>query len=52
MIAADAAFSYTGAKLSNDAETDKAARRLHHNVAIYSMGLTVLSGAAMKLWNK
>ena len=52
MIAADAAFSYTGAKLSNDAETDKSARMLHHNVALYSMGVTVLSGAAMKLWNK
>lgn len=52
MIAADAAFTYTGAKLSNDAETDKSARRLHHNVALYSMGVTVLSGAAMKLWNK
>lgn len=52
MIAADAAFTYTGAKLSNDAETDKSARTLHHNVAVYSMGVTVLSGAAMKLWNK
>lgn len=52
MIAADAAFTYTGAKLSNDAETDKSARTLHHNVALYSIGVTVLSGAAMKLWNK
>lgn len=52
MIAADAAFSYTGAKLSNDAESSKPARRLHHNVALISMGVTVVSGTAMKIWNK
>lgn len=52
MIAADAAFSYTGAKLANEAETSQSARNLHHQVALYSMGITVLSGAAMKLWNK
>ena len=52
MIAADAAFSYTGAKLSNDAETSSSARTLHHRVALISMGVTVLSGTAMKIWNK
>jgi hypothetical protein len=52
MIAADAAFSYTGAKLSNDAETNNAARQRHHNVALISMGVTVVSGTAMKIWNK
>jgi hypothetical protein len=52
MIAADAAFSYTGAKLSNEAETSSSARTLHHQVALISMGVTVVSGAAMKLWNK
>ncbi len=52
MIACDAAFSYTGAKLSNEAETSSSARQLHYQVALVSMGVTVLSGTAMKLWNK
>jgi hypothetical protein len=52
MLAADAAFSYTGAKLSNDAETSNSARQLHHRVALISMGVTVVSGTAMKIWNK
>jgi hypothetical protein len=52
MIACDAALSYTGAKLSNDAETSNSARHLHHQVALISMGVTVLSGTAMKIWNK
>ena len=52
MIACDAAFSYTGAKLSNDAETSNSARTLYHQVALISMGVTVLSGTAMKIWNK
>lgn len=52
MLAADAAFSYTGAQLANEAETSSSKRRLHRTVALYSMGLTVLSGTAMKLWNK
>ncbi len=52
MIACDAAFSYTGAKLSNEAETSNSARQLHHQVALISMGVTVVSGAAMKIWNK
>jgi len=52
MLACDAAFSYTGAKLSNDAETSNSARHLHHQVALISMGVTVLSGTAMKIWNK
>jgi hypothetical protein len=52
MIACDAAFSYTGAKLSNEAETSSSARTLHYQVALVAMGVTVLSGTAMKLWNK
>jgi hypothetical protein len=52
LIACDAAFSYTGAKLSEDAETSNSARHLHHQVALISMGVTVLSGTAMKIWNK
>ena len=52
MIAADAAFTYAGAKLSNEAETDASKRRLHRTVALSAMGLTVVSGTAMKLWNR
>jgi hypothetical protein len=52
MLACDAAFSYTGAKLANEAETSNSARQLHYQVALVSMGVTVLSGTAMKLWNK
>ena len=52
MIAVDAAFTYTGAKLSNEAEDERAERREHRTVALYAMGVTVISGAAMKIWNR
>jgi hypothetical protein len=52
MLAADAAFTYAGAKLANEAETDASKRRLHRTVALSAMGLTVVSGTAMKLWNR
>jgi len=52
MLAADAAFTYAGAKLSNEAETDASKRRLHRTVALSAMGLTVVSGTVMKLWNR
>ena len=52
MLAADAAFTYAGAKLSNEAETDASKRRLHRTVALSAMGLTVMSGTVMKLWNR
>lgn len=52
MLTADAAFTYAGAKLSNQAETDASKRRLHRTVALSAMGLTVVSGTAMKLWNR
>ena len=52
MVTADAAFTYAGAKLSNEAETDASKRRLHRTVALSAMGLTVISGTAMKLWNR
>lgn len=52
MLTADAAFTYAGAKLSNEAETDASKRRLHRTVALSAMGLTVVSGTAMKLWNR
>ena len=34
------------------AETSNSARHLHHQVALISMGVTVVSGTAMKIWNK
>jgi len=52
MVAADAAFTYAGAKLSNEAETDASKRRLHRTVALSARGLTMISGTAMKLWNR
>jgi hypothetical protein len=52
MLTADAAFTYAGAKLSNEAETDASKRRLHRTVALSAMGLTAISGTAMKLWNR
>jgi len=52
MLTADAAFTYAGAKLSNEAETDASKRRLHRTVALSAMGLTMVSGTVMKLWNR
>jgi hypothetical protein len=52
MIGADAAFTYAGAKLSNEAEQSQVKRREHRTVALSAMGLTVVSGVAMKLWNR
>ena len=52
MLAADAGFTYAGVKLSKDAETDFNKRREHRTIALSSMAVTVLSGLAMKLYNK
>jgi hypothetical protein len=52
MLAADAGFTYAGVKLSKDAETDFNKRREHRTIALSSMALTVVSGLAMKLYNK
>lgn len=52
MLGTDFAFSYTGAKLSNEAENSADKRRLHREVALVSIGVTVASGLAMKIWNK
>ena len=43
---------YAGAKLSKDAETDFNKRREHRTLALSSMALTLVSGLAMKLYNK
>jgi hypothetical protein len=52
MLTADAGFTYAGVKLSKDAETDFNKRREHRTIALSSMALTVVSGLAMKLYNK
>lgn len=52
MLLADAGFTYAGAKLSKDAETDFNKRREHRTLALSSMAVTVVSGLAMKLYNK
>jgi hypothetical protein len=52
MLGSDAAFTYAGVKLSNEAETSAAKRQQHRTVALSAMGVTVLSGLAMKLFNR
>lgn len=52
MLGADAAFTYAGAKLSNDAETSAVKRREHRTVALSAMGVTVISGFAMRMFNQ
>jgi hypothetical protein len=52
MLTADAGFTYAGAKLSNEAETDAEKRKLHRTIALSSMGITAVSGVMMKIWNR
>lgn len=52
MLAADGAFTYAGAKLSNEAETDQDKRALHRTIALSAIGVTMASGIAMKLMNR
>jgi hypothetical protein len=52
ILGADAAFTYAGAKLSDEAEQSQEKRRQHRTVALSAMGLTIASGVAMKLWNR
>jgi hypothetical protein len=52
MLGTDAAFAYTGAKLSNEAENSADKRALHRKVALISIGVSVVSGTAMKLWSR
>ena len=51
MLTASAGFTYAGAYLSKEAETDIDARRLHPKVALASVGLTAVSGILMKILN-
>ena len=52
MLGTDAAFTYAGAKLSNEAENSADKRRLHREVALISIGVTVASGVGMKILNR
>ncbi len=51
MLAASAGFTYAGAVLSEQAETDSDKRKLHWQVAVSSMGITAVSGVLMKILN-
>lgn len=52
MLAATAGFTWAGAVLSEQAETDSGKRRLHRTVALTSIGITVTSGVLMRVLNK
>jgi hypothetical protein len=52
MLTADAAFTYAGVRLSDQAERSGEKRSQHRALAISAMGLTVVSGVAMKILNK
>jgi hypothetical protein len=52
MLTADAAFTYAGVKLSDEAEIDGRKRRLHRTIALDAMGLTIASSVMMKIWNR
>lgn len=51
MLTASAGFTYAGAVLSAQAERSIEKRELHWQVAVSSMGITVVSGVLMKLLN-
>jgi hypothetical protein len=52
LLGADAAFTYAGAKLSNEAENSLQKRRLHRTVALSAIGVTAISGIGMKILNR
>ena len=52
MLAADAGFTYAGAKLSEEAENNLQKRREHRAVALSSIGVALASGIMMKIWNR
>lgn len=51
MLTATAGFTYAGAYLSEEAETNLDARDLHRTIALSSVGLTAVSGILMKIFN-
>ncbi|MEK7400880.1 MAG: hypothetical protein AABZ80_00805 [Gemmatimonadota bacterium] len=52
MMVANTGFTWAGAVLSEQAETDFSKRTLHRKVALTSMGISVASGVLMKYFNK
>lgn len=52
MLTADAGFTWAGAVLSEQAERSYDKRKLHREVALSSMGITIVSGVLMKVLNK
>jgi hypothetical protein len=52
MLGADAAFAYTGIKLSDEAENSQVKRDEHRRVALYAIGVSTASGVVMKIFNR
>ena len=52
MLAADAAFTYAGVKLADEAEQSVDKRRAHRRLALQATALTAVNEIAMKLWNR
>lgn len=52
MLGADAAFTYAGVKLSDEAENSVDKRRQHRTVALSAIALSAVSGIGMKLLNR
>jgi len=52
MLTADAAFTYAGHTLADEAEGSLQKRKLHRTIALSATGLTVANGLMMKLFNK
>ena len=52
LLGADAAFTYAGVKLSDEAENSAEKRQLHRTVALTAIGVSTVSGVAMKILNR
>jgi hypothetical protein len=52
MLGADAAFAYTGIKLSREADNSFVKRDEHRKVALYAIGASTVSGVVMKVFNR
>lgn len=52
LLGADAAFTYAGVKLSNEAENSLEKRQQHRNVALSAVAVSAVSGIGMKLLNR
>jgi len=50
MLASDAGFTYTGIKLSNEAENSLEKRKQHRNLAYASMGVAIVGSGMMLIW--